>query len=291
LDIDFKLPSDGEAIILTPSSATRLFSISRNDEIQLAYAKDVNVGDSILNIDHLLRLSKQLESVNYQYVSLNVSEIFITDDIDATTVFVPRGTYSAIIGQDHPYDTINVSIDSQLSLKEYNELKNELALWIHLTEDEEGDMALTATNNFFSILLRRAADYSAWLKIISALIPLLIIPVWYYPQTMIFSRRKEDYKILFCIGKTCKDIRKIFAAEALFAAIVAVIVTLICSPIGVLIFDIVVALYELPIEFNVRAFDFNSLGIGCIIGIIGAVVTVWIGYLMARKEIKKHGNS
>ena len=75
----------------------------------------------------------------------------------------------------------------------------------------------------------------------------------------------------------------------MFAAITAVIAALICSPIGALVFDVVVTLYELPIEFNIRAFDFKSLEAGCIIGIVGAVFTVCLGYLTTRKEIKRHG--
>ena len=106
-----------------------------------------------------------------------------------------------------------------------------------------------------------------------------------------FSRRKDDYKILFYIGKTFKDIRKIFVVEAIFAAISAVIAALICSPIGAVAFDVVVALYELPVEFNIRAFNFKSLGVGCIIGVIGAVLTVWLGYLTTRKEIKRYGGN
>lgn len=290
-DLNFEMPANGEAVILMPESKAKLFSLENNDEFQLAYVKDVNVDDSILNIDHLLRLSKQLQTQNYQYVSLNAIEIIVTDDVADTTVFVSRDTYSGIIGQAQPYDTINISIASQLSLNEYNEVKKELALWIHLTEDEEGDMVLTATNNFFGILLRRAADYSIWLKIMSALIPLLIIPAWYYPQTMMFSRRKDDYKILSYIGKTLKDISKIFVVESLLAAFVSVIAVFVCSPLGALIFDFAVDLYELPIEFDLRTFDFSSLIVGCIISIIGAMITVWFGYLTTRKEIKKHGNS
>lgn len=290
-DGDLETYADCEAVILMPESATKLFSLHNEDKFQLAYVKDINMKDSILNIDHLLRLSRQLQTENYQYVTLGAGEIVLTDDVDEVTVFVPRNTYSDIIDREHPYDAINISIDSQLTLNEYNAVKNELALWIHLTEDEEGDMALSATNNFFDILLRRAADYSVWLKVMSALIPLLIIPVWYYPQTMMFSRRKDDYKVLFYLGKTSKNIRTIFAAESLFAALTAVIAVLLCIPLGTLFFDLAVDLYELPIEFNIQAFNFKSLVVGCTISIIGAIYTVWLGYLATRKEIKNHGNS
>ena len=278
LGIDATSPENDEAVLLLPTSGSQLFTLTKGDSLKIARAKDVTITDSMLNLDPLYRLTKQLETENYEYEELFVCEIKAYEGIITPMILVSSNTYSKIVGKELPYNTINVMIDSDLKLSHYNKLKNELILWMQLTEDEEGEMTLTTTNNYFDILLRRAADYSIWLKIIATLVPFLIIPAWYYPQTMMFTRRREDYLTLFHIGKTHRDIRKIFALESLMAA-------------GLAILGLAVDYFALPMEFRIAAFDFGALAIGCVVGAIGAAGTVWLGYLTARKEIKKNGNS
>jgi ABC-type lipoprotein release transport system permease subunit len=117
--------------------------------------------------------------------------------------------------------------------------------------------------------------------------PLLIPLVWYYPQSMVYARRKSDYDTLLVLGRKRKDIRKVFVYESLLAAVLSVAAAVILCPVGMTIFGFAVIAFELPLEFRFSAFEATSMLWGCLATAACAVLTVWLGYFTVTIKSKR----
>ena len=68
-----------------------------------------------------------------------------------------------------------------------------------------------------------------------------------------------------------------FLWEALMAAMIAVLGVVILTPVGILMFDITIDLFEMPLEFNFAAFDIKSFVLALAVSAACAAMTVIVG--------------
>ena len=123
--------------------------------------------------------------------------------------------------------------------------------------------------------------------------PLLIPMIWYYPQSMTFARRRNDCRILLDIGRRKRELRIMFLWEALMAAAVAVLGVVVLTPVGILLFDITIDLFEMPLEFNFASFDIVSFVLALGVSAVCAAMTVIVGgesAILSKRTIKRKEN-
>lgn len=284
--VDAASITEGTAVIIYPSVSALNFT--RGNRIRLAVSQDFNTEQ--IYFDAILRLQKQLEVLDYTYITLYVTDTVTSGDVSRPVILVSSDDYASITGKTSPYTKITISISPAMTLSQYSTLKNQLTYWIS-RDPERAAIKLSSTNQYIDITLRRSADYSVWLKLISMLTPLLIFPLWYYPQTMMMARRRKDYVVLSKIGKSQREIRLIFLIESALAALSAMLGIIIMCPIGTLIFGFVTQYFELPLSFSIKHFSFGALGLSCLIGGISAMFTVWLGYISFKSERDNNVNT
>lgn len=284
--IDIPELRDGETVILYPEFPN--FRYDTGDKIRLAIAQPFSSDEPI--IDNVTRLQKQIEVLEYRYSELTVRSVATVTGLSEAVIIVTRDDFTTVTGQSSPYTQIDVLISPRITLEQYANLNNSLKKWI-ASDPERTEIQLTSSNSFIDITLRRSADYSVWLRLISLLVPFLIFPLWYYPQTMMMARRRQDYVMLDKIGKSRRDIRRIFLFESLLAAGAAVLGIIILCPLGVAIFGFVTKYFELPLSFSLRHFAWGSLGLSALIGCVSGAATIWMGHFAYTSRRTKNVNT
>ncbi len=279
----------GTASIVMPETPGSVFSLEAGQKLRIAYTRESTVTGNVAvqsALDPLYQLEQQLKT-NFQYTEVVIGKI-ITAQVDQPYIFVDSELYSDLLGLESAYDVINLSIRPDLTPSEYNTLTVELRGWAADATTPENKFTLAASGKYVGILLRSAADYSVWLSVIAFMTPLLIPLIWYYPQSMVFARRKSDYDTLLILGRKKKDLKKVFTYESLIAAVLAVTAAVILCPAGMTIFGFAVIVFELPIEFRFAAFNMPSMLWGCLATAACAALTVWLGYFTVIKKSGKH---
>lgn len=294
--------SDGEAVVVVPKLGNVPFTVDDGQNIFIAKSipfdpLDYEDNFKFLN-NKIYLLQRQMEASEYQYEQLSVNEV-IESDVNGVYIFVDEKVYSTIIGLEKPYTQLDVLIKSDVSPVEYSSITAELAEWVRLTTTEEEPISFASLGEYFGIMLRAAADYSVWLRVIAIMTPLLIPMIWYYPQSMTFARRRNDCRILLDIGRRKRELRRMFLWEALMVAGVAALGVIVLTPIGILLFDVTIDLFEMPLEFDFAAFDVVSFVLALGVSAVCAAMTVVVGGEMAilpkrkmkRKEKGENGAS
>lgn len=280
---------NGTATIVMPETPGSVLSLEVGQKLRIAYIMESTVSVNVAvqsALDPLYQLEQQLKT-NFRYAEVIVGKV-ITAPVDQPYIFIVSDLYSDLLGMKSAYDIINLSIRPDLTPSEYNSLTAELRGWSADATTPENKFTLAASGKYVGILLRSAADYRIWLSVIALMTPLLIPLVWYYPQSMVFARRRSDYDTLLILGRKKKDIRKVFAYESFLAAVLAVTAAVILCPAGMTIFGFAVVVFELPIEFRFAAFDMPSMLWGCLATGACAALTVWLGYFTVIKKSGKH---
>lgn len=283
--IDIPELNDGEAVILYPEFPN--FRCDIGDELRLAIAQPFASDEPILNA--VTRLQRQIEVLEYRYSNLTVRSTATVAGLSEAVVIVTHNDFKAISGQSSPYTQIDVFISPRLTLEQYASLNSSIKKWIG-SDPERSEIQLASNNGFIDITLRRSADYSVWLRLISLIVPFLIFPLWYYPQTMMMARRRQDFIMLDKIGKPRRDIRNIFLFESLLAAGAAVLGIIILCPFGMAIFGFVTKYFELPLSFSLLHFSWSSFGLSALIGCVSGAVTVWMGHFAYTSRRTKNVN-
>lgn len=292
--------SEGRAVAVIPKNGNLPFMVNNGEDILISITIPFDPSKEpdnfkVLNDKNFL-LERQLEANKYQYVRVTIDEV-VVGDVDDVYIFVDENTYSSVIGLEKPYTHLGILIRSDLTPVEYSNVTAEISEWVRLTSTDEEPITFTTIGEYFGVMLRAAADYSVWLKVIALMTPMLIPLIWYYPQSMTFARRRNDCKIMLDIGRRKRELRRMFLWESLMAAGVAVLGVILLTPIGILLFDITIYLFELPLEFDSATFDVKSFVFALFVSAFCAAMTVIFGGTSAiearknRRERKENGAS
>jgi len=288
--------SERGAVVIIPTGGNIPFTVEDGQDLFIARSIPFDPSDYEDNYkffdNNSYLLQRQMEASKYQYERLTVDEV-VEGNVDSVHIFVDEAVYSAIIGLEKPYIQLGVLIESDVTPDEYATITAELSEWVRLTTTDEEPISFSAVGEYFGVMLRAAADYSVWLRIIALMTPLLIPMIWYYPQSMTFARRRNDCRILLDIGRRKRELRRMFLWEALMAAAVAAVGVIVLTPIGMLIFDITIDLFEMPLEFDFASFDAVSFVLALAVSAACAAMTVIIGgetAILSKRKMKRKEN-
>ncbi len=291
--------TQGVTLIL-PADYTHL-SLKAGDKIRIArtlydvsnYSKASSVQGGSYDL-----LSSHLQSNTYEYLVMRIDDVIYSEDVERVSILLSPDDFSRIIGKKAPYTSMTVFIDANMDSTEYASMREALSLW---TKTSLLHPTVSSTGGYLQYLLRRNSNYESSLALVSAILPLLIPFIWYYPTATLFDRRRTEIAVLASIGKKKRKIRTAFIIESIFAALAAfVAVLLLCLPC-MWVFKTVCTLANLPLSFE---YEFISLPMLIVTGAFAALcalVSILVCYgTTASGHIKKsktrrrkteHGNS
>ncbi len=240
--------TQGQARIVLPKStymelrAGDKIRISKTRENVLEYSED-----AMASTNEFDALEEYISSNNFEYVTLRLSEVTYSDEVDEPQIYLCGEDFAAVINKPSPYTRLEIIIDPYIESEQYAKLRSELSLW-SLTEKYECSIA--SSGEYLDYLIKKNSNYSAVISILLLLIPLIIPFIWYYPLASLFDRRRTELRTLEAMGKKKKSIAAAFGIEcAMVSAFAFAAVLLLCMP-SMLLFKTVCGLAALPLEFE-----------------------------------------
>lgn len=298
IGIEVPKPQSGSTVLVLPSSAVHHYNFSVGDKMRLAITLE-DVFDysenGILPQGRYDMLDEHLKRNKYQYVICHVSEIIYNDNISEPYIFVGAEDLSKIISKKAPYTALSVYIEAGIEGNNYAHIRDDLSRW---ATGKEYMPVVSSTGGYLEHLLRKNANYSALIMLISSIIPLIVPFIWYYPLATLHDRRKTEYKMLDAIGKKRSHVRLCFIIEGILVSLCAFLtVAILCRP-AMLVFKLICNWCNLPIEFDYSALSAEVLLTAALFSAICAAVSFAVCYFMTvpkHKRIKhfrrNHGNT
>lgn len=265
---ELPLPQKGDAILFLPTNSANYWSFKVGDKLLLA-----TTFEDVVNYDPSSTvqggsydlLDEHVNKLDYSYTAVYVTEVIYSDDIERPCVFVCGDDFKTVIAKDAPYNTISVSISSDIDNEQYAEIRESLSDWVR---DKAYPVTVYSNGNYLTHLLRTSANYEVIMRLIGLIIPLIIPFIWYYPLATLFDRRKSEIRVLEAIGKKRRTIGACLLFEGAAVTLCAFLaVILLCLP-TTFVFKTVCVLCELPLEFEYR---FLSLPVLLTAGALSAV--------------------
>ena len=181
LGLDIPATEDGETVIVLPSLAYHHYNLSVGDKARFAITLDdvaERTSDAITVEGSYDTLQTHIIRNRYEYVSCKVTEIVYSDSVSVPHAFVSTDNYSAIIDKSAPYVNMSVYLDSGIESDSYTEIRSQISRW---ATGKTYLPSVSSTGEYLQYLLRKNANYSTLIMLISTLIPLIVPFIWYHP--------------------------------------------------------------------------------------------------------------
>ena len=296
LDVEpIKKDSNG-AVLVLPSSAANYLSFDVGDKLRLAvtledvihYSEDGYLPKGSYDI-----LEQHVKSNQYDYVVVFIDEVIYSDTAEKPQVLLGADAFSRVINKKAPYVSFDVIIDAGIESHDYAKMREELNEW---ATDQTFVPKLSSTGNYLEYLLRKNANYSTIIMLISIIVPLIVPFIWYYPIATLFDRRKSELYVLRAMGKSKGTLLRCFITEGALVSIASFLtVMLLCYP-AMFVFKSVCTLCKLPLEFDYSYLSLPALLAAGMFSALCAAVSFAICYMTtakgrSKKPRRKYGNT
>lgn len=200
-----------------------------------------NVGDKIYlsiktgqiksvdtNVTGRALLKNQISFFHYDYVEFTIGAIIYDIPSGSTPIFLNLDDYKTITGKTPKATSFNIYVESDITTDEVNQLYADVRNWSHGYGDVKvSNKDITLTNAI-------AADkhYNELYICISLLILCISPLIWFFSQTLYYSKREKEFNILQSIGAVAKEIKQIYLQGGLCMAIMSLFVSIILSYAG-----------------------------------------------------------
>jgi ABC-type lipoprotein release transport system permease subunit len=228
-------------------------------------------------------LAGLLDANVYDYVICNVSEIIYDENAEQPYIFVSTEDFCKVINKQAPYVSFDIIINSGVESRDYAKLREAISEW---AAGNTLAPKVTAKGSYVDYLLRKNANYSTIMMLISMLVPLIIPFIWYYPLSTLFDRRRAELQLLRAFGKKRGQIRRSFALEGILVSTAAFVsVLLMCYP-AMFIFKQVCKWCKLPLTFEYGNLTLTTVILAAAFSALCAAVSFAVCYALAvqRKQ-------
>lgn len=294
-----KLTKSGTAVLVLPSFALHNYKLSVGDRVRFAVTVDDVADrseDSTTAQGSYDTLSSQLLLNKYEYVSCQLIDVIYSDSVSKPHVFVSTGDYTAIINKEAPYINFTIYLRNDIDSTKYGEIRKDVGYW---ASGKTYKPTTSSTGEYLQFLLRKNANYSTLISLISILIPFIVPFIWYYPMTTLHERRKTEFKVLDAMGKRRSQLRATFAIEGALVSASAFITVILATWPAMFVFKTVCKLCSLPLEFEYANLTLPVLLTAAALSAVCAAASFALSFVISapkrRRKIhfrrKKYGNS
>lgn len=286
-----------DAVLVLPSDGIHHFAFSVGDKIRLATTLE-NVAlynsDSTTEGGSYDTLTEHLKLNSYDYTAVYVTAVIYSDNVDAPVIIVSKDSFCSVINKKNPYINLEIYLDPNIDGEQYTAIRSAVNDW---ATSRPLKPSVSSTGEYLDHLLRKNANYSTIIMLISLIVPLIIPFIWYYPLATLFDRRRTELYVLHSMGKKKRTVRACFLFEGAAVTLTAFAsVFLLCYP-AMFIFKTVCSYFKLPLEFEYSYLSLSVLLVAAAASAVCAAVAFALCFATTkhkkktRKPRRKYGNT
>jgi ABC-type lipoprotein release transport system permease subunit len=136
--------------------------------------------------------------------------------------------YKEITGKTPKATSFNVYVDHDITVDRVNDLYREIREWSR----DYGDVKITNRDITLENAIAKDKHYNELYVVISLLILCISPLVWFFSQTLYYTKREREFNILQSLGAVAKEIRQIYLQGGLCMAVMSFITAIILSYAG-----------------------------------------------------------
>ncbi len=170
----------------------------------------------------------QLRYFHFAYTPFTIGAIVYDVPGASTPVYMNPDDYTAVTMQIPLTTLVNVYVEEDLPLESVKDLYAELRQWAH----EYGDIKVSNHNTTLERAIERDKHYSELVVCIALLILCISPLVWFFSQSLYYTKREKEFNILQSLGAVKSEIKSIYLRGGLFMAALSLVVSILLSYAG-----------------------------------------------------------
>ncbi len=173
-------------------------------------------------------IKKQIEYFHFDYLEFTVGAVIYDVPSGSAPVYMNLADYKAVTGKTPAATSFNIYVKQGASTEAVKQLYSDVREWGR----EYGDIKVV--NHDITLLNAVAKDkhYNELYICISVLILCISPLIWFFSQTLYYTKREREFNILQSIGAIGKEIKQIYLQGGFCMATMSLIVSIVLSYIG-----------------------------------------------------------
>ncbi|MBE6541968.1 MAG: ABC transporter permease [Ruminococcaceae bacterium] len=181
-----------------------------------------------MNLTGRVLLKNQIEFFRFEYYEFTVGAIINNVPCDSTPIYLNLKDYKTITGKTPKANSFNIYVEDGISSERVKELYAEVREWGR----DYGDVTITNSEITFLNEVAKDKHYNELYICISILILCISPLVWFFSQSLYYSKREKEFNILQSIGAIAKEIKQIYLQGGFCMAFMSLFVSIILSYAG-----------------------------------------------------------
>ena len=226
-DLSSLVNQPGTVIVGDAISNVRTFNFQVGDKIYIS-KKTGQIKSVDSNITGRALIKEQLRFFKFEYMEFTVGAVIHDVPSGSTPIYMTLEDYKAITGKTPKANNFNIYVDHDITTDESKALYAEIREWGRVY----GDVKVHNTDITLLNSVARDKHYNELYICISILILCISPLIWFFSQSLYYSKREKEFNILQSIGAVAKEIKQIYLQGGLCMAIMSLFVSIILSYAG-----------------------------------------------------------
>lgn len=180
------------------------------------------------NVTGRALLKNQVSYFHFEYKPFTIGAVIYDIPSGSTPIFMNLDNYKEITGKTPKATSFNVYVDHDITVDGVNALYKDIREWSH----DYGDVKVTNRDITLENAIAKDKHYNELYVAISLLILCISPLVWFFSQTLYYTKREREFNILQSLGAVAKEIRQIYLQGGLCMAVMSFITAIILSYAG-----------------------------------------------------------
>ncbi len=180
------------------------------------------------NVTGRALLKNQISYFHYDYYPFIIGAIIKDIPSGSTPIFMNLEDYNTITDKTPKATSFNIYVERDITTDEVNQLYAEVRAWSHTY----GDVKVSNKDITLSNTIAADKHYNELYIAISIMILCISPLVWFFSQTLYYSKREKEFNILQSIGAVAKEIKQIYLQGGLTMAAMSLVVSIVLSYAG-----------------------------------------------------------
>ncbi|MBQ8185632.1 MAG: ABC transporter permease [Clostridia bacterium] len=180
------------------------------------------------NVSGRALLKNQIEFFRYEYYEFTVGAVLHDVPSGSTPIYLNLDDYKTMTGKTPKATSFNIYVDQEATVDEVKTLYREVQEWSH----DYGDVKVRNKENTLLTAVAHDKHYNELYICISVLILFISPLIWFFSQTLYYTKREKEFNILQSIGAVAKEIKMIYLQGGLSMAVMSLFVSIILSYAG-----------------------------------------------------------
>ena len=274
---------DGYVIVADANSNLKAYRFEVGDKIQIA-VKTGQYRPIESNESGNVLLRSQLRFFKFEYREYTVGAVIHNIPCKSTPIYLPTEDYESITGLAPDAKTIDIFAEDDLSSEELKTMFADIREWAH----SYGSIVIADNDEALERHASEDRNYGKLFIIVSILILLISPLVWFFSQTLYYSKREKEFNILQALGAISSEIREICLQGGLTMAFLSLVVSIALSFIGSYILYLFVNVILPIFSGDSVRFSFYMPWYAIVISVVVSVACGFLSTYLPYRSYYKH---